>query len=135
MTDTFTDDLAAILQTRNAYVNIHTANNPSGEVRGQLVKAPDCPFVSAVIDVNGETFDLEVFPNPVANILKVKYTGNAALYNNNTIHITDISGRLMFTKMTNDNESVIDMTTFAPGIYLMQSSNNNYSTTIKLVKL
>ncbi|MBP9055827.1 MAG: CHRD domain-containing protein, partial [Saprospiraceae bacterium] len=135
VTDTFTDDLAAIIQSGNAYVNIHTANNPGGEVRGQLVKAPDCPYASAVIDVNGETFDLEVFPNPVANILKVKYTGNAALYNNSTIQITDISGRLMFTKMTNDNESVIDMTTFAPGIYLMQSSNNNYSTTIKLVKL
>ncbi len=135
VTDTFTDDLAAIIQRGTAYVNIHTANNPGGEVRGQLVKAPDCPFSSAVVEVNGESFDLEVYPNPVTNIVKVKFTGNATLYNNSTIQITDISGRLMFTKMTNDNESVIDMTTFAPGVYMMQSSNKDYSTTIKLVKL
>ena len=135
MTDTFTDDLAAIIQSGNAYVNVHTTNNPGGEVRGQLVKSPDCPFASAVVDVNGETFDLEVYPNPVTDIVKVKYSGNAALYNSSTVQIRDISGRLMFTKMMNDSETVIDMTTFAPGIYLMQSANNDYSTTIKLVKL
>jgi len=61
-----------------------------GEVRGQLVKAPDCAFSSEVVDIKGETFDLEVYPNPVTENIKVKYSGNVALYNNSTINIRDI---------------------------------------------
>ena len=100
-----------------------------------MVKAPDCAFSSAVVDVKGETFDVEVYPNPVSENIKVKYSGNVALYNNSTINIRDISGRLMFLKLVTDTETIIDMTTFSPGIYLIESSNNDYSTTLKLVKI
>ena len=104
-------------------------------MRGQLVKTSDCAFSSEVVDIKGETFDIEVYPNPVSENIKVKYSGNAALYNNSMMHIRDISGRLMFSKLITDTETIIDMTTFSPGIYLMESSNNDYSTTIKLVKI
>ncbi len=34
------DGLAAAIKASNAYVNVHTTNNPGGEARGQLVPLP-----------------------------------------------------------------------------------------------
>jgi len=31
------DSLAVLLRNGNAYVNVHTAANPNGEIRGQIV--------------------------------------------------------------------------------------------------
>lgn len=38
--DTLSDAVAADLQAGKLYFNIHTAANPGGEIRGQVVKAP-----------------------------------------------------------------------------------------------
>lgn len=38
-TATLTDDQATALTTGKMYVNVHTAANPGGEIRGQVVKA------------------------------------------------------------------------------------------------
>jgi hypothetical protein len=32
--------LIALMRTSDVYVNVHTANNPGGEIRGQIVAAP-----------------------------------------------------------------------------------------------
>ena len=40
-TPTITNDsLDALMRTGNAYVNLHTAANPGGEIRGQLLQQP-----------------------------------------------------------------------------------------------
>ena len=33
-----TDDVAALMSSAHAYVNVHTAKNPAGEIRGQLAR-------------------------------------------------------------------------------------------------
>jgi hypothetical protein len=35
-----TDSLDVLMRTGNAYVNLHTAANPGGEIRGQLLQQP-----------------------------------------------------------------------------------------------
>ncbi|MGB4960067.1 MAG: CHRD domain-containing protein, partial [Saprospiraceae bacterium] len=135
LTTEFTKSLADLIQAKNAYVNVHTTTNPSGEIRGQITKTPDCPFQSAVIDLGSQSFELDVFPNPVSNMLKVRFDGDQKLFQNTTIQIRDLSGKLLFTQKTDETETTIDIGDFAPGIYLMNASSNTYSASIKVVKI
>ena len=135
VTDTFTDDLAAIIQSANAYVNVHTTNNPGGEVRGQLVKSPDCPFASAVVDVNGETFDLEVYPNPVTTNVQISFDGQNTLYQNSRLEIRDLTGRLVIAHDDISGNYQVDMSNVQSGVYIMSLSNIAYSKSFRIVKL
>lgn len=66
----FNGDFAEIIRNRNGYVNIHTANNPAGEIRGQIIKTLACPLIStSTIEVGGELVTFEVYPNPATDQL------------------------------------------------------------------
>jgi hypothetical protein len=135
VTEEFTSDLAAIIQSGNAYVNIHTTNNPGGEVRGQLVKAPDCPFSSAVVDVGGATFELEIYPNPVTTNVQISFDGESTLYQNSALEIRDLTGRLVFTQDNISNNYEVDMSNVQSGVYVLSLSNKAYSKSFRIVKL
>lgn len=134
-TDAFTKSLANQIQSGTAYVNVHTTKNPNGEIRGQITRKPDCAFQSAVVEVGKETFTIDVFPNPVSNLVKIKYDGKNSLFENSTVQIRDISGRLMLSKKVSDAELTVDMTAFASGIYFIQAGNIFYKKSIKIVKI
>jgi CHRD domain/Secretion system C-terminal sorting domain len=134
-TDAFTKSLANQIQSGLAYVNVHTAKNPNGEIRGQISRRPECAFQSAIVEVGKESFNIEVFPNPVINYVKINYEGNNSLYENSTVQIRDVSGRLMISKKVTDNELTIDMSSYAPGIYFIQTGNVLYKKSMKVVKI
>jgi Cu/Zn superoxide dismutase len=135
VTDTFTNDLAAIIQSGNAYVNVHTANNPGGEVRGQLVKAPDCPFSSAVVDIDGATFELEIYPNPVTTNVQISFDGERTLYQNSALEMRDLTGRLVYKLNNISNNFEVDMSNVQSGVYVLSLSNKAYSKSFKIVKM
>lgn len=62
---------ALLVATNGAYVNVHTMNNPGGEIRGQIVRNLLCNASSAVFDPVIE--DLQLFPNPVSENLIVRF--------------------------------------------------------------
>ena len=134
-TDAFTASLANQIQSGTSYVNVHTTKNPNGEIRGQITKKPECAFQSAVVEVGNETFMIDVFPNPVSNMIKIKYEGSRALYQNSIVQIRDISGKLMVSKIISDPELTIDMTTFASGVYFIQAGNEVYRKSMKVIKI
>ncbi len=135
VTDEFTASLAAIIQSGNAYVNVHTTNNPGGEVRGQLVKTPNCPFSSAVVDINGSSFDLEVFPNPVTTNVQISFEGQSSLYENSTLEVRDLTGRLIMTRNNISNNYEVEMSNLQAGVYVLSLSNKAYSKSFRIVKL
>lgn len=135
ITEAFTSDLATIIQSGNAYVNIHTANNPGGEVRGQLVKAPDCPFSSAVVDVDGASFALEVYPNPVTSHVRITFDGASTLYQNSALEIRDLTGRLVYRQDVTSDDSSVDLSGVQSGVYILSLGNTIYSQSFRIVKL
>lgn len=73
---------------------------------------------------------IEVYPNPVKNILNVH---NAA---NSNVAIYNILGELVYSKSNSDNHITIDMANFANGSYVVKitSDNNTITKKINVVK-
>ena len=75
-------------------------------------------FTATALALNSElTDDINVYPNPVNNILNID---NPSIEDN--FIITDINGQ---TKLKGDGHQV-DMTNFANGLYLLKMSNNTF---------
>jgi hypothetical protein len=75
-------------------------------------------FNVAVDDINHETFDFELFPNPTASIINIIYQ-NVKIQ---TLMITDITGRLIKkveTNHTNDFQK-LDVSLLNTGVYFIQ---------------
>lgn len=120
----FNRDFAEIIRNGNGYVNIHTANNPAGEVRGQIIKTLACPLIStSTIEVGDELVTFEVYPNPATDQLtlnisnisvpvldalalsifnnigqKVKQLDNVSA--NQTININDLSAGMYYLTLS-----------------------------------
>lgn len=134
-TDGVTKDVASLIQNSSAYINIHTSNNPAGEIRGQITKTPECPFQSAVIEVGNESFRMEVYPNPVQQVSEVVFEGDPNLYMYSTMQLLDASGRLMWSSKVNNIKMNIDMTPYTSGIYTIQLRSAKYAKSIKVIKI
>jgi arabinogalactan endo-1,4-beta-galactosidase len=69
-----------------------------------------------------ESFIVEVYPNPVQDILYVKYFSPGREV---TIQLLDISGRLLETCRTgsSDGTAVLNVNAYPPNIYLLRSDN------------
>ncbi|HTN46319.1 MAG TPA: GEVED domain-containing protein [Flavipsychrobacter sp.] len=86
--------------------------------------------VSAMVKASG--FDVQAFPNPVADQLTVKVNGVQGA--NASVTITDIAGKLIKTVQMNSDAEVIYTGGFANGIYLIKYSDNENSKTIRVTK-
>ncbi len=134
-TSGFPMNLPSLIQSGNAYVNIHTANNPSGEVRGQIVKTPECPIETATVEVGKSTFELDVYPNPSSDVVKVRMSGDSALYFGSVLEISDIAGKIISTQRVQSSNVQINVSNWNSGIYLLKLSNKDFQKTIRVTKL
>jgi hypothetical protein len=69
-----------------------------------------------------------IFPNPTNGLLTIK--GNGAY----SIIIMDISGRIVYSKEQNAEQSTIDVSDLHRGVYIVQLSRNNKIFTRRIVK-
>ncbi|WP_298137247.1 T9SS type A sorting domain-containing protein [Flavobacterium sp.] len=79
-----------------------------------------------IIENNFSIFYLQ--PNPVNEILNISYTENL----NQTVTIIDVNGRIL--KKYNNSPSIIDVSNFENGIYIIQIQSNGKSSYQKFVK-
>lgn len=112
---------AALMANAGAYINVHTAANPGGEIRGQVVRGLNCSAATAVFDpVVG---DLQVFPNPVADRLTVQFDSREAF--RGQLRINAVSGQILLSQPVETAGSGLHAWTLpvdhlAPGMYYLQ---------------
>lgn len=69
---------------------------------------------------------VRVFPNPSANMLNIQFTQAIKNY---TIAITDVAGQVLCTT----NQNTIDVSHYAPGLYLLKVEGDNYRSIKKII--
>lgn len=74
--------------------------------------------------------EIRIFPNPTSGLLYLKVPDQKAI----TIHIKDLTGRIMFTQKPGFSQSV-DLTTLPEGLYILTITDKNGNTVnCKVVK-
>lgn len=100
-------------------------NTPSYFCLDNFITADQALNVANISEVNHA---LNIYPNPTASIFYTSIFGEDA-----TLQIFDITGKLVKFEQTLNN-SLIDISTFNAGIYMIQVSLNNITYTAKLIK-
>lgn len=72
---------------------------------------------------------IQVYPNPANDILNVKADNTI-----NSIQLYDAQGRLLLTKMANENTQVLDLSSYSSGIYFINISTSVGKQTQKIIK-
>jgi hypothetical protein len=87
--------------------------------------------VSAFVK-EGNTFSLQAFPNPVTNTLNLYISGGRAA--NSTINVTDLNGKVLLQQQLSNDETSVDMSRLATGIYLLKYSDAAHTQVIRVEK-
>ncbi|WP_432673054.1 DUF7619 domain-containing protein [Flavobacterium sp. SM2513] len=72
---------------------------------------------------------IQVYPNPTDNLVTIK-ADNAI----NSIQLYDAQGRLLSTKMTNENTQTLDLSNYSSGVYFLNISTAVGKQTQKIIK-
>jgi len=137
MNTPFTTEIARTIQTDSAYVNIHTAMHPGGEIRGQIVKTLTCPFVTSVQEIDPTALNIsEIFPNPVREQVNIRFFSNTT--SETEITIVDMAGKVLHTTTRTvfadqQNTYEVNLSGISPGIYFIYLRNENYVASNKFI--
>jgi Secretion system C-terminal sorting domain/CARDB len=84
--------------------------------------------VGLLSDAKFEKNVINIYPNPATNSLNI---GTEEMVN---VKITDLTGKIVLTIAQANNERAINIESLAPGMYMVNVSNQNINETIKLLK-
>lgn len=132
----FNAAFAEMVRSGNAYVNIHTVNNPGGELRGQIVDNLTCPILTATLDLNAKGFEVTVFPNPTVESINVGIS--EAIFDETqevTLRLMDAMGRQIWQKTTTQSQNRYEVATLPTGQYQVLVQVGNSMTAIPFVKV
>ncbi len=118
------------------FTSFVNSTNPQ-TVYARVENAPGCYniaqiFLNVTPMLSATTFDLErliYFPNPVKDVLNLKYSQNIS-----EIKIFNIIGQEILSKTINASQCQIDLSSFTSGTYLLKIKNGDFSKAIKIIK-
>lgn len=125
----FTMAAASAIRKDSVYVNVHTAANPNGEIRGQIVHESYCYLNSSSVNEVEAKDVFTIYPNPVQNSLTVNLkdseTASLVIYNS-------IGQVVMSSEITQNSE--INTSALNSGIYTIEIMTENGVATMKFIK-
>ncbi|MBK6354501.1 MAG: T9SS type A sorting domain-containing protein [Saprospiraceae bacterium] len=96
-----------------------------------------CPVVNSVGNLNSVESEISIYPNPVDNILTIDFGVASSLPLN--ISISDVNGNCLYSKKLDileyDQQWVIDMSSFATGLYFVKVNFKKDFVTNKFIKI
>lgn len=114
--DGFTTANSVQFRNDSIYVNLHTAANPNGEVRGQVLRGGACEDMSTgIYDIEPEEF-LDMYPNPANSTVTISFKDFDGPLE---LEIVDLTGKLVRTETLTQPLAVLDVSELTPGLYVM----------------
>jgi hypothetical protein len=85
---------------------------------------------------NTEVIKLQVYPNPVTDLLNINIQFPKSENQTGVIEILSIEGKIFYTQMINSQSSIyhVNVTSFPKGLYLCKINNGTTIETIKFLK-
>ncbi len=138
-TEPLTENLVADLLAGNLYLNIHTAANGSGEIRGQINPAGLVTTVEPVVQGPGlpdEFALLQNFPNPFNPSTEIRFNLNRS--GRTHLRIYNLMGQEVATLINSDLPSgsyrvTFDAGTLPTGVYIYQLENGEQKVSRKMI--
>ncbi len=92
---------------------------------------PNCDLISMIQEENINHSDIEIFPNPVANIFTIENSQNRELF----LEIFNSKGQRVKAIMKTENRNSINISDLNAGLYFIKISENGVQIkTLKLIK-
>ncbi len=118
------------------YINIHTAMNPAGEIRGQIVKDFLCTLETGVDPLADVVADVQLSPVPVVDQLQVSIDMVAS--SKLQLTVVDLTGRQLSTEnvetYAGQNVFYLPTENLVPGFYSVVISNGKVAKAFKFIK-
>lgn len=126
---------AALLASGDTYLNVHTAANPGGEVRGQVRMGTLCTLTST--DEISAVSELSIFPNPTSGMANLRFQSEAAF--SGVLQVTNLTGRRVLTQdlkvEVGETTLQIDLENWSSGMYFGKiKSNDGAAIAFKIIK-
>lgn len=133
----FTSASSTLFQDELVYINIHTAANPNGEIRGQVLRKAPCASAPTTI-VESESKDLvfSVYPNPVAEVVNLSINSIDAI--KAEITISNVLGEKILSETLNlrkgSNTHTINSSNLSRGVYFIHFQLGDQTVVERLIK-
>ncbi len=92
---------------------------PGGQAGDLTMYDNFCETAQAPVGVDEVAkVDFQVYPNPASDIAVVSYLNDGSI--GGQLEVVDLSGRVVWTTKMNTERTIIDVSTFAEGLYLLR---------------
>ena len=121
-------------ESNNVYVSGYFSGNVAGSYLTSAGSTDIYTFkfgnnlIPTGLDNQGNKPVVVIYPNPAKDIVTI---GNVP--SGSTVNITDITGRIVYSTKTNNDEITINTSEFVNGVYIIQVENNGSVANKKLV--